>query len=77
MRNFIAVLTDFGEFVDINTLPRHLHAKMRDANWPSHDQHLLAAAVDGMDPTVYVTESRHVRSAKAVRRHFGIRIVEV
>lgn len=45
--------------------------------WPSHDQHLLAAAVDGLDPSIFVTEKVLADCAAPVRRHFHIHVVQL
>jgi hypothetical protein len=69
----IIALSDRGVRVPSNTLSRQLYAKMRDARWPSHDQHLLAAAIDGNRTVVYSCErNRHGPCARAVRREFGV-----
>jgi hypothetical protein len=46
----------------------------RSCRWPTHDQHLLAAALGGDDPTIAVTEARHARCAAELLRHFGVHI---
>ena len=58
-----------------NTLSRQHHERARNrCDWPSHDQHLLAAALDGDNPSIAVTEQRLNQCAGAIFRHFGIRI---
>jgi hypothetical protein len=42
--------------------------------WPSHDQHLLAAALGGVDPSVFVTEERLARCAPRILSHFAVRV---
>ena len=39
-----------------------------------HDQHLLAAALDGVDPVIFVTERCLARCAGKVLSHFRIHI---
>lgn len=58
-----------------NSLSRQNYAKATGpCGWPSHDQHLLAAALDGVDPAIVVTEQRLNRCAQAVRAHLAIQI---
>src|SRR3712207_5880922 len=54
--------------VSRNSLSRQLYAKALQCGWPSHDQHLLAAAVDGDRPILFVTEQLHGACSAAVRR---------
>jgi hypothetical protein len=70
----LIALADTGIFVKSNTLSRPHYARMRDTRWPSHDQHLLAAAVEGKDPLIFTCEDAHGVCAKAVRREFGIAV---
>lgn len=42
--------------------------------WPSHDQHLLAAAIGGDYPSIAVTEQRLNQCAAEILRNFQIRI---
>jgi hypothetical protein len=75
-----SILDDAQQSVRVNRnqLSRQDYAKARDAcRWPSHDQHLLAAAVGGDNPTVFVTEQRHAQCAAAIHRHFEIRIEDL
>src|SRR6266849_6473172 len=58
-----------------NSLSRQDHARATGAcGWPSHDQHLLAAALDGADPAIVVTEQRLNQCAQAILQHFAIHI---
>jgi hypothetical protein len=62
-------------FVRRNSLSRQHHESATNkCQWPSHDQHLLAAAVDGDNPSIVVTEERLQRCADNILRHFGIHI---
>jgi hypothetical protein len=61
-----------------NSLSRKNHAKAtQTCGWPSHDQHLLAAALDGDEPAIVVTERYLVQCAAAVLNHFAIRIEDL
>lgn len=58
-----------------NSLTRQDYATATEScGWPSHDQHLLAAALDGVDPAIVVTEQRHGECAQAILKHFEIHI---
>lgn len=58
-----------------NTLSRqHFATAIRTCRWPSHDQHLLAAALDGDHPLVVVTEARLAQCGRLVLRYFRVRI---
>lgn len=58
-----------------NTLPTHLFLKSRKAGWPTHDQHLLAAADDGA--FIYVTEQRHSVCSAKIKRDMSISVVRI
>ena len=45
--------------------------------WPSHDQHLLAAAIGGIDPSIFVTERHHCRCKSRILRHFSVHIEDL
>jgi hypothetical protein len=75
---FFAILDSGGAvLVGRNTLSRQEYSLALACRWPSHDQHLLAAAVGGAAVTVFVTEARHVQCASKIRRNFAISIQEV
>lgn len=58
-----------------NSLSRQDHAVAKGTcGWPTHDQHLLAAALDGVDPAIVVTEQRLNQCAQAILNHFAIHI---
>jgi len=72
---FILLESDKAYFVRRNTLCRQDFAKATSqCNWPSHDQHLLAAAKDGVDPSIFVTEVNHAVCASRILRAFHIRV---
>lgn len=60
-----------------NALARHLHQRAFEHRWPRHDEHLLAAAIDGEDPSIYVTDQRLARCAAGILRAFRIRVHQV
>jgi|HubBroStandDraft_6_1064221.scaffolds.fasta_scaffold00040_2 hypothetical protein len=75
---FFIVLADRSVFVARSTLSRQHHATAtQKCKWPSHDQHLLAAALDGVDPTIFVTEPFHVQCAASVLAHFKIHVADL
>ena len=60
-----------------NNLSRQEHQHAIEQRWPSHDQHLIAAALGGTRPVIYVTESQLANCAKRIKRVFSIRISKV
>ena len=60
-----------------NKLDRHAYLRSLDAGWPSHDQHLLAAAIGGTRPTIYVTEKKLFSCATKVKREFSISVSSI
>ena len=69
------LLTTRSVFVRRSTLSRQHHQLATErCRWPRHDQHLLAAALGGDNPSIAVTEERLNRCADDVLRHFDIRI---
>jgi len=69
---FFIRLADHGRRALRNGLTRQRYACAITAGWPSHDQHLLAAACEATDPTILVTEKALTRCAAKIRREFGI-----
>jgi len=64
--------------VKSNRLSQGDHAMAtRQCRWPSHDQHLLAAAIGGNRPEVMVTEVRLANCGPDISRRFGIRVVHI
>lgn len=58
-----------------NTLSRqHYATATQRCRWPSHDQHLLAAAFGGDDPVIVVTEPRLAQCAPRILACFAIHI---
>jgi hypothetical protein len=65
-------------YVKRNSLSRQNHAKAtQTCGWPSHDQHLLAAALDGDESAVVVTEGHLVQCSAAILMHFDIRVEDL
>jgi hypothetical protein len=60
-----------------STLSRQHHGLATGQRWPDHDQHLLAAALGGERPQIYVTESRLANCACGIHRIFRIRVTRV
>ena len=75
---FFIALADRSVLVNRNSLSRQDHAlATRTCRWPSHDQHLLAAAIGGQNPTIFVTEGAHAKCAARILAHFGIHIANL
>jgi hypothetical protein len=74
---FVAQLADRGLKGKKSRLSRQDYARSREAKWPSHDQHLLAAALESAGATIFVTEKVLVNCAGSVRRIFGVRVIGV
>ncbi len=75
---FFRVLADRAVLVRRSTLTRQDHTTAtRTCRWPSHDQHLLAAALDGDDSTIFVTEARLAGCAAAILAHFAVHIAHL
>jgi hypothetical protein len=72
---FITIL-DSEETVKLSgsTLRSPHKARANDCRWPSHDQHVLAAAIDGTNVTIHVTERVLGLCAQDIWRKFRIRI---
>lgn len=69
-------LLDSGSAIRVgrNTLSRQDYQSAAAERWPHHDQHLLAAALNGHRPYVYVTEAQLARCASGIHRVFSIRV---
>jgi hypothetical protein len=74
---FLIQLIDVGICARRSTLSRQYFARARRLNWPDHDQHLLAAAIEATRVTIFVTEDNLACCAKSVKREFGIHVVKV
>lgn len=72
--SFMVLLTEKGHRVKQSTLSTSDYALAREAAWPGHDQHLLAAAIGGGAVTIFSTENRLGRSSAAIKRRFGISV---
>lgn len=57
-----------------STLRRADKVKANKCRWPTHDQHVLAAAIDGEEVVIHVTETALGVCRAAVRRVFGFSI---
>lgn len=72
---FFAVLADRAIRVPRNTLSRQHYARATQrCRWPPHDQHLLAAALGGNDPAIFVTERRLAQCAARVLACFAVHV---
>jgi len=64
--------------VSRNSLSRQVYAAaVGDCGWPSHDQHLIAAALDGVNPCICVTESHHAVCSELIWRRLKIQIEHI
>jgi hypothetical protein len=61
-----------------NSLSRQHHdTATKRCRWPSHDQHLLAAALGGVEPSIFVTEAHLANCAPRIFAHFAIRVCQL
>jgi hypothetical protein len=74
---FFSVLDSPRAVLAKNNLRRHEYAKAREIRWPTHDHHLLAAAIDGVNTSIVVTEERLARLHAPARRLFGVSVQQV
>jgi hypothetical protein len=74
---FFAILTGEGAVAAKNSLRSFENDRAHKCNWPSHDRHLIAAAIDGVGVTIHVTENRLGRCANKVWQVFKIRIEHI
>jgi hypothetical protein len=74
---FIIRLADHGKRSKRSSLSRQEHARARDLGWPSHDQHLLAAAIDAGDAMISTSEVALRACSKALRREFSVSIEHI
>jgi len=64
-------------WVKRSTLSRQDKNKANKCRWPTHDQHVLAAAIGGNAVVIHVTEDALGLCATSVRRIFGFHINHV
>jgi hypothetical protein len=74
---FIALESDRAIRVPRNTLSKQDYALAKTCRWPSHDQHLIAAARFGDKTSLFVTEQAHGASASKIRLHFRITVIRL
>jgi hypothetical protein len=60
-----------------NALSRQDKSKANGCRWPTHDQHVLAAAIGGTDVVIHVTEGALGACSRDVKRVFGFHINRV
>lgn len=73
---FLQFVFDHGIDSHRSTLSSSDYDRARNARWPIHDQHLIAAAIGGANASIYVTEKRHVACSNSIRKSFKITIVQ-
>ncbi len=72
---FFVLDSDRAVLVSRSTLSRQNYDRATlQCRWPSHDQHLLAAALDGADPSIFVTEVRLADCARRVFAYFAVHV---
>jgi hypothetical protein len=71
---FVSRLADHGKRSNRSKLSRQDYAASKDLGWPSHDQHLLAAALEGTRSTIFVTEKLLATCKRGVKRKFQINV---
>ena len=64
-------------FVEYDQLPKEKWIIAKECSWPSHDQHLLAAAMEGHKPVVFVTEHRLSSCHSKIYRKMRISVANV
>lgn len=74
---FFLRLADHGKKAKRNTLSTPQYAQCRQTRWPTHDQHLLAAAIEAGNSTIFVTEQALADCAATVKRRFGISVTQI
>jgi hypothetical protein len=75
IENFFTILDSPQALRVGNTLSRqHYNLAVRTERWPSHDQHLISAALGGNRPRIYVTEQQLLNCAAGIYRRFRIRV---
>lgn len=77
IETFLDSLADHGRRATSNRLSTSQYASARRMRWPSHDQHLLAAALEATRATIFTTE-RRLHSCRAdVQRVFGVAVIRL
>ena len=72
---FLILDSDRSVLVRRSTLSRQEYAAaVKQCGWPSHDQHLLAAALGGVDPAIVVTELHLGQCASKIFRLFAVHV---
>jgi hypothetical protein len=75
---FIALESARAICVPRNTLSRQDYTlATKKCGWPSHDQHLIAAARLGDKTSLFVTEQAHATSASKIRTHFNVTVIRL
>ena len=74
---FFLVLDQKGVLVATNRLSRQNFEKATACRWPSHDQHLLAAAIGGTRPDLLVTEELLASRKSCIRQSLRVTVHQV
>jgi hypothetical protein len=69
---FFGVLESSRAVLGRNSLCPGDRERAESMKWPSHDRHLLAAAVGGENPCIMVTERRLASLHEPAKREFGV-----
>ena len=76
---FFAIIdSEHAVRVSRNSLSKKLHdLATTKCKWPSHDQHLLAAAVTGDRPTIFTSEVKLSKCAGKILLHFDVHVEQL
>jgi hypothetical protein len=74
---FVQRLADHGVRVKRSKLSSGEFAAALSFKWPAHDQHLLAAALEGERATVFVVEDKLAACARGARREFEVVVCQL
>lgn len=74
---FFIILDSPRALLARNNLRRQEYARAREIGWPTHDHHLLAAAIGGVNPSIVVTEKKLAILHAQARRRFGVSVLQV
>ncbi len=74
---FIFALVDTGIKGSKNGLSRQKRVQAQAAGWPTHDDHLLSAALLGTKTEIFVTEQTLANCGTAIKRIFKFVITRI
>lgn len=74
---FLTILDTRQAFLAKNSLSHSEYVRAKRIRWPTHDHHLLAAAVGGIEPSIVVTEYKLAQLHTQAKREFGVSVLQV